>query len=356
MMLEPIAAALPLPLERLVRDGYLAVQTFFILSGFVLARSCTVARWNRASLARFGIARLARIYPVYLVSLAIVSPFILDVMQRPGRSLGEKSGLLAAYGLVLQGWTGSLKVGWNTPAWSLSCEFFFYLCFPLLFLWLKNTKRSQLAVAVALAMVTPIYLNHAHLPPYWKPLHHLADFVMGIAAAEIYGRMERFARLRGYWLYGPAALLGVAFMVYPEVLRGTLVDLNTVLRPLNAAALIGFGLGGGMAARALAHKAIEYLGKVSYSMYILHVPFLWWFNRFAGDRVREHHFDGVLLYLTVVLIASTAAYEWIETPANRWMRRKSSGGKRNQSLNRAESPARATDHGDYEIAAQPALS
>lgn len=351
MMLEPIAVALPLPLERLVRDGYLAVQTFFILSGFVLARSCTEIRWNRASLARFATARLARIYPVYLVSLAIVSPFILDVMQRPNRSLGQKGWLLAAYAFVLQGWTGSLKVGWNTPAWSLSCEFFFYLCFPLLFLWLRNTKRRQLALAVALSLTVPIFLNHAKVPAYWKPIYHLADFVMGIAAARIYGRLERRSWRRGYWLYLPALALGMAFMVYPEVLYGTLVDLNTALRPLNAAALIGLGLGGGLAARTLAHKTIEYLGKASYSMYILHVPFLWWFNWFAGERVRTlHRYDGVLLYLAVVTIASVAAFEWIETPANRWMRRKSSGVKR------AEIPARSPALDGYELAGQPVLS
>jgi len=350
-MLEPIAAALPLPLERLVRDGYLAVQTFFLLSGFVLARSCAETRWNRGSLVRFGIARVARIYPVYLVSLAIVSPFIIDAMLSSGRSLTEKSWLLAAYGFVLQGWTGSMKVGWNTPAWSLSCEFFFYLCFPLLFLWLRNTKRSQMAIAIALALSVPILLEHAKVPPYWKPLHHLADFVMGIAAAQIYGKIVGTWRGKGYWFYVPAALAGAAFLVHPESLYGTPVDLNTVLRPLNAAALIGFGLGGGWAARALAYRAAEYLGKISYSMYILHVPFLWWFNRFASDRLRNsHNIDGVLLYLAVVMLASAAAFEWIEMPANRWMRRKGAG------IRRAENPARGPVHERYELSTRPVLS
>ena len=155
-----------------------------------------------------------------------------------------------------------MKVGWNTPAWSLSCEFFFYLCFPLLFLWLRNTKRSQMAIAIALALSVPILLEHAKVPPYWKPLHHLADFVMGIAAAQIYGKIVGTWRGKGYWFYVPAALAGAAFLVHPESLYGTPVDLNTVLRPLNAAALIGFGLGGGWAARALAYRAAEYLGKI----------------------------------------------------------------------------------------------
>jgi peptidoglycan/LPS O-acetylase OafA/YrhL len=130
MLLEPWANGLPAPALQLIRGGYLAVQTFFILSGFVLARTYAHVKWNRRTLGRFFTARFARIYPVYFVSLVVVSPFIIEMLTQPVWTVAQRASLLTNYLFVLQGWTGSLGVGWNTPAWSLSCEFFFYLWFP----------------------------------------------------------------------------------------------------------------------------------------------------------------------------------------------------------------------------------
>ena len=133
-------------------------------------------------------------------------------------------------------------------------------------------------------MVVPIILAHAGVPAVWKPIHHLSDFLAGIAAAGLYETAWHKVpalRRRGYLLYVPAVAAAIAFIAHPEVLRGTLADLNTVLRPLNVALLIGLAFGDGFLARFLAMKPVEYLGKVSYSMYILHVPVLWWFSRYA---------------------------------------------------------------------------
>src|ERR1051326_2330463 len=120
MMLEVPARALPYPIYALVRGGYLAVTTFFVLSGFVLARSYSETSWNGRSLLRYALGRLARVYPVYVLSLVMVAPFIAaDPTPR-------KAALVTVHGLLIQGWLGQLPVSWNTPAWSLSCEMFFY--------------------------------------------------------------------------------------------------------------------------------------------------------------------------------------------------------------------------------------
>ena len=72
-----------------------------------------------------ALGRVARVYPVYLLSLLVVAPFIA-ADQTPG-----KAGYLAAHLLLVQAWLGAIPVNWNTPAWSLSCEMFFYAMFPL---------------------------------------------------------------------------------------------------------------------------------------------------------------------------------------------------------------------------------
>ncbi len=308
MALDAAARALPPAAYALIRGGYLAVTTFFVLSGFVLARSYAATEWTRDNLLRYACGRFARIYPVYALSLLAVAPFIAED-RTP-----NKAPLIAAHGLLVQGWLGPLPVGWNTPAWSLSCEMFFYLAFPLAAaFWMPRANwRNTLALAAFATCLTRL-LWRLGLPDEIKPLIHLSDFLMGIAAASAYALLTRHrAPLRGGWLYLPAFALAAALIAFPWTLpRG--VDLNSALRPLNAILLIGLALNGGAIARALSTPLAVYLGRSSYAMYILHVPLLWWYSRYA------HGFSAAA-YLALVIGASAIVYRVVEEPANRELR------------------------------------
>jgi peptidoglycan/LPS O-acetylase OafA/YrhL len=324
MLLDQWNQTLPFAVQSILRGGYLAVQTFFLLSGFVLAQSYSTTRWDRHSLKRFAVARFARIYPAYLLSLALISWFAFEFLLKPGRSMGQKAAVIGDYAFVLQGWTSSLNVGWNTPAWSLSCEFFFYLCFPLLFLWLGRGGLARILAALGACFVTPVLLAHAGVPGIWKPIHHLSDFAAGIAAARIYAALPRsgvMMKRLGFWLSTGALAAGAAFIVYPHVLDGTVMNLNTVLRPLNVALLIGLATGGGFVVRLLSTDLAGYLGKASYSMYILHIPLLWWFSQYTFFRfgATPPAWTG-FLFIALVIAVSIAALEFVEAPANRWIR------------------------------------
>jgi peptidoglycan/LPS O-acetylase OafA/YrhL len=275
------------------------------LSGFVLARSYGCGEWHAGRLRRYAIARFARVYPVYALSFALVAPFVV-ADHAPG-----KPGLIANYGLLLQGWTGHLPVGWNTPAWSLSCEVFFYISFPLAIVVLR--RANPWVVALGACILTPV-LFAAGLPDQWKPLVHLSDFLMGIAAASVYDRMaSAVQRPRGYCLYLPGGALGAAIIAWPGLLPGG-IDLNTALRPLNAMLLVGFALGTGAVARVLSSSPAVFLGKSSYAMYILHVPLLWWARRWSPGI-------SPAVYVALVIVISAAVYRYFEEPANRYLRR-----------------------------------
>ena len=300
--LDAAAERLPHPIYAFLRGGYLAVATFFVLSGFVLARSYGSGEWCGERLRHYALARFARIYPVYALSLVLIVPFIIGD-RAPG-----KPGLILNYGLLLQGWTGTLPVGWNTPAWSLSCEIFFYVCFPLALMFLPRVHPAALAISACL-LTRALLLAGVH--EEWKPLVHFADFVMGIAASSLYSRVQR-SRLAGYWLYLPGSVGAAAVIAWPQILpRG--LDLNTALRPLNAMLLVGFALGTGALARILASSPAVFLGKASYAMYILHVPVLWWIKRWTP------HYSPAL-YLAAVILVSAAVYRFYEEPLGRYLR------------------------------------
>jgi peptidoglycan/LPS O-acetylase OafA/YrhL len=300
--LDAAAQQLPHPVYAFIRGGYLAVATFFVLSGFVLARSYGSGEWHGERLRRYAVARFARIYPVYALSLALVVPFII-ADRAPG-----KPGLIVNYGLLLQGWTDHLPVGWNTPAWSLSCEVFFYICFPLALVTLLRIHPAALAAAACL-LTRVLFLVGVH--DEWKPLVHFADFLMGMAASSLYDMLKR-SRLAGRWFYLPGAAVGAAIIAWPQVLPKGL-DLNTALRPLNAMLLVGFALGTGLTARLLASSPVVYLGKSSYAMYILHIPVLWWIKRWA-PHVSPY------AYVAAVILVSALVYRFYEEPLSRWLR------------------------------------
>jgi peptidoglycan/LPS O-acetylase OafA/YrhL len=176
-------------------------------------------------------------------------------------------------------------------------------------------------------LVLPILLARAGVPDVWKPIHHLSDFVAGIAAARIYGSLlrsgmtTRAMQQMGFWLSAGALAAGGAFIVNPHVLDGTAMTLSTVLRPINVLLLIGLATGGGFLVRMLSTDIAGYLGKASYSMYILHIPLLWWFTRYTFYRfgATPPAWTG-FLFMAAVIGVSIAAFEFVEAPANRWIR------------------------------------
>ena len=311
--------SLQLVWQHVLQGGYLAVGTFFVLSGFVLGLSYASTEWNARSFVGYCAARYARVYPVYALSLLVLVPIIAADLQSANRPPEENAVLVANYGFVLQGWFGNPPVNWNTPAWSLSCELFFYLCFPLAALLIRNASWRRLLVICAVTLALPNLLTIWRVPQAWKPIYHFGDFLIGIAAARCYAvSLSRRWTGRGYWLYLPASVALFCLVGFPKIVPAWL-NTNSAIRPFNALLLTGLALGGGLPVRALSTSAAAFLGRASYSMYILHIPVLWWFKRY---------FTGVwsnnvtaLIYVTGVIAVSGVVSERVEEPANRKIRK-----------------------------------
>lgn len=305
---EPVVLVMSEPLQAIIRAGYQAVPAFFVLSGFVLARTYAAADWSAANTSKYLAGRFARVYPVYLLSLLIVLPFIVQAKDQP------KGWLVAMHLTLTQGWfAGHYTAGWNTPAWSLSCEMFFYLLFPLAIALIRNRRWTGTIAAALLACVMTQILWMLGVSDQIKPIIHLADFVMGLAVARVFDLLTRRPVLpSGRWLYRIGLAGSAAILAYAQFLPRWL-SMNTLLRPMNAALLLGLGLGGGWIARVLSTRPIVYLGKASYAMYILHIPILWWAVSWPSFAVRY-------LYVAFVVVLSCVVYGLFEEPANRYIR------------------------------------
>src|SRR5262249_51526881 len=134
--------------------GPMAVSVFFLLSGFVLAY--TYAQEAKLDARSFLFARFARIYPVYLLGLLIIT---VDAYLS-GQVSSLQNWLLQA--ALLHDWT-TARFDWNDPSWSLSAEAFFYAVFPFLIGKLKLLGPRALRWTIILSLGLRIGLALAYL-------------------------------------------------------------------------------------------------------------------------------------------------------------------------------------------------
>src|SRR6202161_3995096 len=141
----------------LVAKGYLGVELFFVLSGFIL---CPVYLDQVADGGfRYGSflwARLARIYPLHLATLAGIGAMALAALAA-GRVIDPNIlswSSLPANLLLVQAWGYAPQAGWNHPSWSISAEWFAYLSFPVFAIAAAGLRRwPGAAVTCALALL-----------------------------------------------------------------------------------------------------------------------------------------------------------------------------------------------------------
>ena len=235
-------------------QGYLAVDFFFVLSGFVLAHVYRSSiQSGKYSHRTFVIKRLARVYPMHAVTLAffaalgLIAPVI--GLHLDGAEKFDMSQLLPQV-LLVHAWVGSGET-FNYPSWSISAEFLAYLSFPIIMIL---AARPRLMLAVAGDVST-------HLPD-WRPMRILPEFLLGAGLRELMGRY-RFGVL-SHRLCAPmliVVVLALAAIDMPDwVLLIAMIALIAA-----AAERARTGVEG-----VLEHPFSIYLGEVSYALYMVH--------------------------------------------------------------------------------------
>ena len=167
-------------------EGYIGVSFFFILSGFVLGYSYhTKILHGKIKFSQFWLARLARIYPLHLLTLLIAIPLSIR---------GDEVEWITRFVLnvfLLQSFVPSddIYFYFNSVSWSISDEWFFYLCFP--FLVFIMIKRKYLRFVPLVLLIVPIGLllvkeNYHEKFFYINPLMRIGDFILGKFLFRVY--------------------------------------------------------------------------------------------------------------------------------------------------------------------------
>ena len=317
---------------RLYLGAVAAVTFFFVLSGFILTyvyadvlNSLPVMRGART----FWRARFARIAPVYYLSLLIALPPILYSVLVSRVSHFDASIILTP--LFLQSWWPSVSTTWNSPAWSLSTECFFYLIFPFLIQPIsKMPVRPLLFSAYALVclnafIVPPSAIPQRYLDPseFWThfraffPLLHLPSFLFGVALARLYAHHQEATIRHASKLFWSAAALLISLLVLRTRLPAPFSS-NLAIVPLSGA-LIWLGSQLDKRQMLLSTPFILLLGEASFALYILHLPLLWWW-KWLMTRIfllPWQNIPSAIVFFVLVNMAAVAVFKWFETPLRR---------------------------------------
>jgi len=324
------------------------VAFFFVLSGFILAYVYpSLETFGRR---RFILARIARVWPAHVATL------ILFLLLQPAAARnvwdGHSLRILVANLFMVHAWIpqGEYYFSFNSPSWSISTEFAFYLCFIGLIPNWRGTWAAKLAV-VFFGLVGLILFGNAWNVPAWTPANttgltldglvyvnpfaRLLEFTLGMSTALAWAHLRprlRFGLLVGTLL--EMSLFGlVAYAMYQSShgasLAGGFGSIGSAggvwlahagISCLPFAGLIlVMALELGLLSRLLAFPLLVLLGEISYSLYLIHQIVLRYYAQHAPALAVIPGWIAYSVFWALTLLAAYVTWAVVERPARRFL-------------------------------------
>lgn len=320
----------------LLPNGFLAVDFFFMLSGFVMAEAYEQRLAAGMRFAGFAAKRLIRMAPVAMLGALLGGVYLLArAFAAPMRSdpLGEVLGADLLNLLLLPKLWHGRATGWemfpaNGPLWSLFFEIAVNLVWAA-FLAGRSTRTIAVLVAASAGLLVACGLHAGTLHLGWE----VTSFLGGVARVGFgFGAGLLLHRLRGHLpvMDQRSAVFALIMLVYFLTLPIAAVawELTVVLICLPAILALAVAAG-----REAVLPGGALLGRLSYPLYGLHMPLIAIASgalKYAGADAWGGHWASLLLALPL-LGAAWAALVWIDEPLRAWLARR--------CLHRADSPA-----------------
>lgn len=332
-----------------LRNSYLFVDFFFVLSGFVITHAYLDKLGSWGEFASFVVRRFGRVWPLHMVVLGgfiaieTVKYLLTATVDNVGLAPFDPSGHTALSTIpshvVLTQALGFLdKLTWNEPSWSISAEFWIYVVFGLVCVLCGGWRTVVLAVLGSAGVLTVVEYSTSGMDATFDlgfP-RCVFGFVIGHLAYLAYraNQSSRTFDLGHSWV--PEALSVLLVVAFVSVAGREPLSFAAPL--LFAVPVFIFALESGPLSRLLLARPFQVLGQWSYSIYMVHglVAFVLglavsWFQRRTGIQfwhemdagggpTRVIIADKLLLdflfaiYLITVLAISSLTYRWVEQP------------------------------------------
>jgi len=313
-------------LVAIFAKGYLAVDFFFMLSGFViwLNYADRLRKDGLTGMPRFLWRRLARIYPLHLFMLCGAILFVCAHIAL-GKTIPLEFPIreLPLHVLLVQNWGFTDHLTWNSPAWSISCEFAAYLLFPLLAVsvdWRRWPTILLVGSAGALVLILFTTMRSAGATYLVTDVTHfglvrcLTQFCIGTIVCALWTRWRDKPRLPATL----ASLCGTAAFI--AFLSGTLEAISIPIA--FACLLLALALTAEHPRHPLGGNAVHYLGEISYATYLVHYLLFVGFKLVFVSDPHDVTIVQLTIFLLLTLAASSILHRFIERPSQRWLNRR----------------------------------
>ncbi len=304
-------------------EGFIGVNFFFILSGFVLAfKYQHIFIERRINKIRFYTARFARIVPLHILTFLLSIPLVYHEI------LANKllSGIKAILNITLiQSYFPyeGIYFSYNSPSWSISDEMFFYLVFPFLIYLIPKIKKYKISLLLVIILSVPVLVllvpeSYYHSIFYINPFLRVVDFIGGISLYNIYIFLKHKKLKVNYTLLElTSVILLVMFLVFhndiPEVARYSYY----YWIPIGFLILV-FSFQRGIISKILSNRVLMHLGEISFGFYLLHllvVQYIYNLNSTILHIKNDMYIISIIFVISLVL--SHYSFILFESPLNK---------------------------------------
>jgi peptidoglycan/LPS O-acetylase OafA/YrhL len=326
----------------LLTKGYLMVDLFFIMSGFIIYhvyqqnfQSGVSAR----SFRQFIVARFARVYPLHFFTLLIL---VLLVGATGGWNEVQSKAAIPTNLLLIHSFGIHKIFTWNVPSWSISAEWWAYMLFPLLAIFIYRKKTLSIGV-LALSIIV-IYLALM----FWLPRVNIFDPTaparQNLDVTFDYGYLRGIAGFTAGMLLYKAYEAGFFKEIFQKDITAVIVMLLSILTMhfgwndgfniiLFAAIVYVFAFNNGKLHAVCNYRLPQYLGKISYSIYLMQLfPLLAIFmglklpglvyNKFSATTTFWTGAGYCIVYMMLVIGLASLTYYTIEKPCRKYINAK----------------------------------
>lgn len=325
--------------DQIINHGYLAVDFFFLLSGFVIGYAYD-DRWAKMTTGNFFKRRLIRLQPMVVMGSVIGAIFYYfqasGIFPAIGQTPVWQMLLIMVIGCTMIPITPSMDIrGWaetyplNGPAWSLFFEYVVNIFYALGARKLSKTVLSIFVVLFAAALIH-LAVNQGDVIGGWSLNAEQLRIGFCRVMFPFFGglllfRIAKLRNIKNAFVW--SSLLTIIVLAAPRIgtaenlwMNGLYDSLSIVLIfPL----IIFLGASGEIQSNA-GKKICKFLGDISYPIYITHYPLIYTYTAWVSDKkvpLREAYPIAILTFVSAIAIAY-ACLKWYDEPIRAWLNKK----------------------------------
>lgn len=294
--------------------GQVGIMIFFALSGFLMSYLYLNKECNLREVKKYFISRLARVVPLFLIIVIISFLFQMTGILTKIVYKIKSPGDLVSHLLFLKG---------THILWTIPVEIHFYIFFSLIW-WISSRFNKSIITICALIIFVVIFFG---FPEYKKQIYTLSIdfqlikslpyFLIGVVSGWLYNKEFQKSIIKSNWFM---IILLVIPLLYPQI--------HQRIFALEYPLWEGFGIFYEVATIFIVYIFLipdnwmivsrlgDFLGKISYSLYLLHIPIL----LLLRPYIKENPFVMLVVFLLLTIAVSTISYYIIEAPSRKLIR------------------------------------